>query len=122
MGKKRKSSSQSEDTFKMKFSSDDTKSIIATFPSGYVPGKGSETLHAFDHAEDKSSAVILATVRRVLCYIRVNILFVRSDSHACGCRTNMWTLLGPFPLQQLKRTCHVFTTNAVFSCSSRNKG
>lgn len=66
MGKKRKSSGQSEDAFKMKFSSDESKSVIVTFPSGYVPGKVSETLHAFDHAEDKSGALVLATVRRML--------------------------------------------------------
>lgn len=62
MGKKRKNSSESEDRFKMKISSNANESILVTFPSGYKPGNASETLHAFDHAENKSGVLVLTTV------------------------------------------------------------
>lgn len=65
MGKKRKSDNESSDTFKMKLLSNSSQSVLVTFPSGYVPGKVPETLHAFRHAESKKDALILTTVRDV---------------------------------------------------------
>lgn len=76
MGKKRKTSVDSSNKFKMKIASDTDPSVVVTFPSGYVPGTRSETLHAFDHAEQKSDTLILTTV----CDCYMIPMIVRSNA------------------------------------------